>query len=240
MELPVLRPFCVVRNAPLAEGVFELVLQPADRQMVFGFVPGQFIMLHLMNADGSVWAKTAYSIASAPFESKDTITLAIKLRGDFTRRARDLQLGDIVKVQGPYGKFTLPDDDRDVIMLAGGIGVAPFRSMIREAVASRINKRIILLYSCKTAEGMAFLDELRGLAARNAKFMPTFFLTGCVLEEWRGEIGRINQKSLHKYVPYKEKALFMVCGSHEFTDDMVDILRRSGVDVANSLRKEMF
>ena len=240
MDTPSLRNFRVENNVKLADGIFELCLAPADQEPLFGFSAGQFVMLHLLNADQSVWAKAAYSMASAPSESAEAIKLAIKVRGDLTKRARDLQSGDFVKVQGPYGKFILPDEDRHIVMLAGGIGIAPFRSMIREAMSSKPDQKITLLYSCKTAEGMAYLDELKQLGSLNANFKPVFSLTGYAPQGWEGETGRIGTKLLHKHVPEVQNVIFMVCGTREFVSDMADMLKKCGVDATMNLHKEMF
>ena len=96
---PVIRQFHVVANRAIADGVCELTLGPTDGQPVFDYQAGQFVMLQLLNADGTVWAKAAYSLAGAPDESRDFIVLAVKVRGrpvaGVERRARTPRPGCI-------------------------------------------------------------------------------------------------------------------------------------------------
>ncbi len=235
-----MRDFRVVNSFKLADGIFELALAPADQVPLFAFTPGQFVMLHLLNADGSVWAKSAYSISSAPADSSETIKLAIKIRGEFTQRAQQLKAGDAVKVQGPFGKFILPKQASHLVMLAGGIGIAPFRSMIRAALDAQPACQVTLFYSCKTLESMAYYDELMRLGAYHPEFKPVCSLTGYAPQDWTGETGRIGAQLFQKHVSEPANATFLVCGSREFVQDMADMLKKSGVDIEHNLFKEMF
>ncbi len=69
MALFPIRRFRILERRQETNETFTLVLEPADGESLFGFLAGQFVMMHLFNSDGSVWAKAAYSIASAPSES---------------------------------------------------------------------------------------------------------------------------------------------------------------------------
>jgi len=234
------RPFRVAKNSELAQGIFGLWLEPADGQPMFDFKPGQFVMLHLLQPDGNVWAKAAYSIASAPSESQAAIELAVKLKKDFTHKMSELKDGDMVNVQGPYGRFNFPESDVPVVVLAGGIGITPFRGMIREELKRDTGRKVGLVYSCKSAEAMPYLEEFKSLVAEYPDFEAIFSLTAYAPEGWEGETGRIRPEVLDKLRAIKQNPDFMVCGSPEFVHDMSDMLEKMGIDVTLKLRKEMF
>lgn len=237
---PVIRQFHVVANRAIADGVFELTLGPTDGQPVFDYQAGQFVMLQLLNADGTVWAKAAYSLAGAPDESRDFIVLAVKVRGDFTQRASALKPGDPLNVQGPFGRFVLPEGDSHLVLLAGGIGITPFRSMLRQVLSRGQGRRVTLVYSCRTLQVMPYFEELQELAARHPDFKCVITFTGYPPDGWTGETGRIGQKLIAKHVPDAKTAEFMACGTNEFVKDMYESLAKLGVDVTLRLHKEIF
>src|SRR6185437_3325714 len=115
----------------------------------FGFTAGQAINLTLLEpreTDAKGNSRT-FSIASAP--SEPTLRIATRMRDTaFKRVLGTLEPGSAVKLRGPMGKFTLPEDDsHPVAMLAGGIGITPFMSMLREEESRGSKRPRLLLYS---------------------------------------------------------------------------------------------
>lgn len=236
MPIPEVRKFKVLSREDIADGILGLALAPADDQALFSFFPGQWVMLHAYNSAGELDGKAAYSIASAPEESKDRILLAIRLRNGFTRRVKELKLNEIVGVQGPFGAFTPREESVPLVMLAGGIGVAPFRSIVR-ALASKA-RPMTLIYSNRTLESMAFEQELRSLSEQYPNFHPVFVLTGEAPKGWVGEIGRVGDELLVKNMA--PNAEYLACGPVEFVRDMKKILATRGVDITTKFRQEIF
>jgi ferredoxin-NADP reductase len=240
MPLPVLRPFRVVSSRPLAKKTFALTLAPADGEPMFTFTAGQWAMMHLLNPDGTTWGKAAFSIASAPYESGESFELAIKVYGDYTAKAQDLKPGDTVKIQGPYGVFTLRDGSEPLILVAGGIGVTPFRSMIRQSLHTRPDRSIVLFYSNRTREDIAYESEFRDLAAQYPNFRPVFLLTGDAPPDWDGERGRLDARIFDAHVGDLAWCECLMCGPKAMMDSLKEILVAKGVDVKTKLRKELF
>ncbi len=234
------RKFRVTENRKIAEGVFGLKLVPADGAPLFVYQAGQFIMLHLQNPDGTIWAKAAYSIAGAPSESRDSIDLAIRLRGDFTHRAEQLKVGDTVLVQGPYGRFTLNESAERHVMLAAGIGITPIYSMLREKLMTHPDSDLILLYSNRDVSSFSFLVELKALADEHPNFSCITTLTGETEEPWQGERGRIDEAVLRKHVPEPATAEYYLCGPTDFVTGLTEILEKCGVNVKIQAHKEIF
>lgn len=240
MPLLPVRRFRVVENRKETSETFTLVLEPADGGAMFTFLAGQFIMLHLFNPDGTVWARAAYSIATAPSESTSSFELGIKLHGDFTKRCAALAAGDEVGVQGPYGAFVLKPDTERLVFFAAGIGVTPLRGMIREALLTDKPVDIYLLYSEKSRDRIAYEREFRDLAARHPRFHPIFVLTREQPEGWDGESSRIDAAMVKKYLPNPDKGRYCMCGPAGFMADVKAMLAAEGVDVNTKLQKESF
>lgn len=206
--------------------VFTLDVVPDDGP-VFDFKPGQFVMLRLFNGDGTFWKQKAFSIASTP-STKDRLELGIKLAGEFTRRAAQLKPGDHVEVAGPYGRFTMPDDTREVVLAAGGIGVTPFLSMIRSLADAETPTRIILLNSNRHLQDVAYREELEKLAAEHPNLQLVQFLTGDEPPgDWKR--GRINERALFELCQPLAEKQFLLCGPTGFMADLRAVLERHGV-----------
>ncbi|HSN22182.1 MAG TPA: FAD-dependent oxidoreductase [Usitatibacter sp.] len=137
-----------------------------DRPDGFTYKPGQAVILMLVDppeTDAKGDSRT-FSLASAPAEG--ALQIATRMRDTaFKRVLAKLEPGAPIKVRGPIGNFTLPDDPaRPVVMLAGGIGITPFMSMLRQEDRDGSRRTRVLLYSNRSEADAPFLPELRGLA----------------------------------------------------------------------------
>lgn len=162
-----------------------------DKPPGFQFLAGQSVDLTLINpleTDREGDTRT-FTIASAPQD--DDIVIATRLRDTaFKRVLKSVPLGTAVQSEGPAGSFTLHQDAGiPAVFLTGGIGITPFRSMIREAAATDAAREMWLFYSNNRPEDAAFLDELQHLADTRPcfHFVPT--MTGMATSQrpWHGE-----------------------------------------------------
>ena len=92
-------------------------------------------------------------------------------------------------------------------MFAAGIGVMPFRSMIRSLASRKAGTEVYLFYSSKSVEATAYYTELKKIALDWPAFHPVFTLTESAPPKWEGEIGRINAEMVKKYYPELEVVL---------------------------------
>lgn len=130
----------------------------------FTFKAGQAIDVSLDGAAGATDAnRHTFSIASAPFE--DRLTVATRMRDSaFKRALAALPVGAAVSLEGPSGSLTLHGDaSRPAVFIAGGIGITPFMSILRQAARDRPLRRLMLLYANHRPEDTAWLEELRAL-----------------------------------------------------------------------------
>jgi ferredoxin-NADP reductase len=102
-----------------------------------------------------------FSIAGAPHEADLMIATRMRDTG-FKRALRALPIGSEGDVQGPFGDFTLLQGiEQPAVLLAGGIGITPFRRMLRHAIQTHSKRRIFLFYSVRDLREAAFLGELQ-------------------------------------------------------------------------------
>lgn len=148
----------------------ELVLEPKGAKM--NFTPGQFAFVEIA---GKGWDEPhPFTISSAPNE--DNLRFTVKVLGDWTRKVREeLVAGGEVKVRGPYGRFDMSKGGDKQIWLAGGIGITPFLSTIRD-MADDDTRDIHLVYATREEKEAIFLDELKAHATRikGLKIIPLF------------------------------------------------------------------
>jgi ferredoxin-NADP reductase len=137
-----------------------------ERPDGFAFKAGQAINLALVDppeTDAKGNSRT-FSVASAPGE--ESVQVATRMRDTaFKRVLGSLAAGAEVKLRGPMGNFTLPADRaKPAVLLAGGIGITPFMSMLREEERAGSKRPRVLLYANRSPADAPFLAELRGLA----------------------------------------------------------------------------
>jgi ferredoxin-NADP reductase len=240
MAIAPIRRFRVIENRQEAEETFVLVMEPADGEPMFSFQAGQFVMLHILDADGASVGRAAFTIASAPVESSEKIELGIKVYGQFTTRAKTLNVGEIVGIQGPYGRFVLEKDAEPLVLFAGGIGITPFRCMIREILLSGLKTNVILFYSDRSMATMAYEKELRELATTHKNLRVNFLFTRDKVDPSIGECGRLNAEIVSRELTFPPTAVYCMCGPDPFMECVKSILISNGVDVKTALKQEVF
>jgi len=213
----------------IAEGTMAFhIAKPAD----FQFRAGQAIDLTLIDppetdAEGNT---RAFSLASAPFD--DELMIATRMRDTaFKRVLRSAPLGMSLKVEGPSGSFVLHRKaDKAAVFLAGGIGITPFLSIIRQAAHENAPHQIYLFYSNRRPEDSVFLDILTEATRQN----PNFHLIATMAEmdkshhEWKGETGLINKEMLMKHLPSLQGPIYYMAGPRT----MVAAMRRMLTEAA--------
>lgn len=211
-----------------------IVLELADRRgrPVFGFRPGQYVMISYKNLKGGMEDKHAFSIASSPSDTA-CIRLGIKVLGGFTQGLAKLKPGAEVSVSGPFGDFIFDEGKhRDVVMIAGGIGITPFLSAMKYATDNRLPNRLSLIYSNKTLASTLFYDEIKELEARNRNLRALF----CVTEEKslvarQGVVcSRISAPIIQNFLGSVDNKIFLTCGPLSFMNAIKDNLLMLGVN----------
>jgi len=209
----------------------------------FDFKPGQSSDLTLLNppetdTEGNV---RTFSIVSAPSESD--LTFATRMRDTaFKRVLRSMAPGTEIKLEGPMGSFNLHKNaSKPAVLLAGGIGITPFMSMVREAARQKDPHQIYVFYSNRRPEDTAFLDELTALEQQN----PNFHLIATMVEMdkskqlWNGERGFIDAPMLKRHLPELNGPIYYIAGPPAMVAAVRDMLAKAGVD-EDDIRAEDF
>jgi ferredoxin-NADP reductase len=209
----------------------------------FEFEAGQFFNFTLLSpGETDLEGNTrALSIASAPHERN--LMVAMRLRTTaFKRTLNSLPLGSELLLQGPFGWMTLPrNSTRPAVLLAGGIGITPFRSLIWNAAESLSPRKILLFYSVRVPEEAAFLEELQEMEQFNRRYKLICTVTQPERTRtlWRGETGRISIQLLSKWIPDLSVPIYYIAGPPAMVNGVRQILIGAGV-ADEDIRAEEF
>jgi ferredoxin-NADP reductase len=209
----------------------------------FQFEAGQFVSFTLLRTcDSDLEGNTrTLSIASAPHERN--LMVAMRLRATaFKRTLNSLPVGAEVLLQGPYGWMTLPKNGaRPAVLLAGGIGITPFRSLIWNAAESLSPRRLYLFYSVRAPEEAAFLEELQEMERYNGRYKLICTVTQPEKARmpWRGETGRISIEMLSKWIPDLSVPMYYIAGPPGMVTGAREMLLGSGIS-EEDIRAEEF
>jgi len=206
-----------------------------------GHRAGQHVDVRLTAADG-YQAQRSYSIASAPEDARVMLTVERLDDGEVSPYlVDDLRIGDELEVRGPVGGYFVWDagSPGPVLLIAGGSGVVPFRSMLRHRVAAQSTVPVRLLYSARSQRTLIYRDELTRMAGRNAIDIR-ITLTREEAQDWRGYRGRITRGFLDRTGwPASDGPLVYVCGPTGFVETAADALVSLGHEPSN-IRTERF
>ncbi|MBA3044220.1 hydrogenase [archaeon] len=162
--------------------LFRISFKDKKIQENFIYKPGQFVEIGVFG-----FGEAPISITSSP-STKDYFELCIKNMGDVTNKLHQMKKKDNVYVRGPYGN-AFPFDEvknKDILFVAGGIGLAPLRSLINEMLAHRNEfGKIQVLYGARTPEDMIFIYELEEWS-KKIKVLTTVDKRDF---RWKGNVG---------------------------------------------------
>lgn len=225
-----LRRYRVTAVEREAERTWRMHLEP-DAGRPLRFRGGQFVWLKLGRAFAHL-TEHPFSIASGPAGS-GRIELLIKEAGDFTSRIGRLTPGTPAFLDGPYGNFTLERREGDGIMLiAGGIGIAPVLSILHELAASGDRRPLKLVYGNRIAAQIVAKQDLEVLAKQLD--LEVVQVLGEPTPDWSGLRGVLDAQTLAACLPRdrRERWLYFVCGPIEMIDAVELALDRAGVPLA--------
>ena len=179
-----------------------------------------------------------FSLASPPH---DKIMIAMRMRKTaFKTSLQAAALGTKFTVSRPRGSFTLHKDiTRTAVFIAGGIGIAPIRSILQHAFQERLPHRLYLFYSNREVDDAAFLEEFHNMTLQNPNltFIPT--VTGHRTIAWPYEKGHINREMLSRYLLGLNGPIYYIAGPSGMVTAMTGLLNFSGVS-DDDIRTEEF
>ncbi|MDD4804755.1 MAG: FAD-dependent oxidoreductase [Candidatus Pacebacteria bacterium] len=218
------REFILIEKKKETDGITSLFFKTVDG-LRYEYVSGQYVVVKKEPTGRG----KSYTISSDP--SLENICITVKRKGEMSSFLIDLNIGEKITFEGPYGSFYPKEEDMNIVMIAGGIGVTPFYSIIKNKIKLNFNKQILLLYSNKTVEKTPFFEGLNKLSENNSNFKIIYFLTGeNTKNSLVNEYARISGETIKKYVKVLENKHYYVCGSIEFVNNIWKILKKIGID----------
>jgi ferredoxin-NADP reductase len=209
----------------------------------FVFKAGQYVDLTLSGSQAH-WASDGmthtFSIASSPCDEELVVTTRMRNTA-FKQAISTLQIGSRARIEGPMGSFSLHKNTaRPAVFLAGGIGIAPFLSMLSYATKEKLRHPIVLFYANRHLEDAAFIDTLWKLERANPRFRFVPTLTRAANNNgWKGKTGHISPEMLVMHVGVLRGPIYYIAGPPAMVAASRRTLSEVGVD-EDDVRTEEF
>lgn len=222
----------VIQVRPETQDVFTLVIRPGRRWS--GFRAGQHLEI-TAEQNGSLQTRF-FSVSSSPayFKRTGLIELSIRVQdgGRVTPWLRDaFAAGGICTLSPAQGDFVLPAGNQPVLMVAGGSGITPFRSMLAQMAADNVKRDVHLLFYVRDEANALFRDEFEAIAAKHSNLRITFM---------NGEQrGKFSLEHLEAECPDFRDRKVMVCGPTPMIQLVRQVVSDAGVS-ADNLMYEYF
>lgn len=204
----------------VAENTLEISFK---RPNGFSFKAGQYIqldVLELLYSDPKGTSRV-FSITSSPLD-QEKISVAWRDTGSgFKRTLKELPSGALVKIEGPHGFFTLPENSpRPIVFVAGGIGITPYLSMVRYVTEKKklFSFPITLLYANRSRESAAYLTELEDMTNRNDNFTM------------KNKYGRTDEEFIRQNIKNTHQCVWYIAGPPDMVDSTRNLLFLLGID----------
>jgi len=214
----------------IAKDTYDFVFVP-DKD--FTFFPGQYLEWTINPENSDTRGNRRYfTIASSPTEKEIRIGVKFYPNGStFKRKLFAMNVGDKIVASQLAGEFVLPQTKtKKVAMLAGGIGVTPFRSMLQYLVDKGERRDLVMLYSNKTTEDIAYKDIISE-AENKIGLKNTYVVTD--------QSGVVNEELIQKEIPDYRDRYFYLSGPHGMVIAYEQILKNLGVE-KRKIKKDFF
>jgi glycine betaine catabolism B len=201
---------------------FRFARSDEQQNYYLNYKAGQYSVVDLGTKEDPEGPVRSFTIASSPTE-KDFILISTRIRDTlFKKKLASLDLGTLVKITAPMGKFVLPDDHtKSVVFLSGGIGVTPFRSMVKYATDKQLPLKITVFDSNRDQDNILYKKEFDECVSENKNLKIIYTITderqgssSIPNDGWKGERGFINKAMLVKYLSTDQldNSIFYICG----------------------------
>ncbi|MFG1647575.1 FAD/NAD(P)-binding protein [Amycolatopsis sp. NPDC049252] len=230
--LPV--PYRVDRRTAQTRDTATLRLVPADRALA-SFRPGQFTMLHARGV-----GEVAISISGDPSTVDGVLEQTVRDVGAVSHALHAAEPGTVLGVRGPFGRGWDVESARggDVVIVAGGVGLAPLRPVVLAVLAARAAYgRVLLVAGARTPAEFLYRDEFAGWA-RSIEVLRTVDRPA---PGWTGEVGFVTEP-LARFTPGPGATTAFLCGPEPMMRFSAQVLLRKGVaaeDIRVSLERNM-
>lgn len=193
-----------------------------EKRVSVTYLPGQWVYLKIGNG-----LKHQFTLSSSPTEKYLQITTKYREMSEYKKMLWKIQVGDWVEIIGPFGNFCLNKNDSSTkLFVAGGIGITPFRSMIKFVLDTNTREHIDLIYSVRNHLEGAFIDELRSINNNsiNIEIVET------------SVSNRVGKDKLREYSEDNDRSIW-ICGPGKMVENIYVMAKELGF---NSIKTEEF
>ena len=220
--------FVLRRKELLTADIGSFWFEPTRR---FAFAPGQFLEYTLAHTRPDARGVRRYfSIASSPTEEEILLTARFAEPGStFKQMLRTIPLGGEAMAAKVAGDFVMPSDTQQkLVFIAGGIGITPFRSMVKYLLDTKSRRDIVLLYGARTAEDLVFRDVFEAArAAFGMRTVPVLFPR------------LIDENVIRSEIPDFAERVFYISGSEPMVQGISKMLVAMGI-LRRRIRRDFF
>lgn len=198
-------------------GVTSFILEPEEP---FTWRAGQYLHYTLPHESAdSRKIERYFTISSAPFEKNIRITTRLSEEGSsFKKTLFDLPIGSEIDVGYPDGHFVVDDPDKEMVFIAGGIGVTPYRSILLDLDHRELPINVTLLYANRD-ENFVYKSDLEELAERHEQLKIHYFVSP----------QKIDEDAIRKLVPDLGKPIMYISGPEPMVQAFEKMLAQMGV-----------
>jgi ferredoxin-NADP reductase len=235
------RAYRVIDVRPEAEDVWTVKMSRPEGAALYDHLPGQFHFVTFYRDRGLPVEEHHWTISSSPTET-GYVCSTIKAVGDFTSTIGETKPGDTAAVHGAFGRFSyvLHPEDRDLVLLAGGIGITPLMSMLRHMRDTGDSRSVLLLYANRNQGRIVFRKELSEIEAGEHPRLNVTHVLSRPDEGWQGETGHVDREKIEKACGKEmHKKVFYVCGPPPMLKGILAALKELGVP-DKRIRVEIF
>ncbi len=224
----------LIKKEEIAHNIWHFIFEPNKK---LTYAPGQFLEYSVVHSSpDSRGTRRYFTLASSPDEQYLSFATKItETSSSFKKALLLLAEGQPVSASGPEGDFILPlDEKRPLVFIAGGIGITPFRSMIKSLLDQEQSRNITLIYSVRSHEEIAFKEIFD--KAKNDGWLKVVYAVSdeSVLPSLlQGKIGVVDEKMIKEVIEDLNQSLFYVSGPPPMVESMANMLTSLGVQKWN-------
>ena len=221
----------------------EIMLFRVEKPGEFKFLAGQFcfVIVPDIGFQDERGLRRPFSIASSPLE-EDLLFVMKTSDSALKRTMSGISPGTLIAVESPVGNLTLPNETNvPLVFIAGGVGIAPFRSLIRYAVDANTGHAITMFYSSQIPEETPFLEEMQHISEKypGTSVIPTMTRVSESPGKWSGLTARINPEMIKDGCMVWKSAIYYIVGPPPMANGMKQMLE--GMDIPPArIRVELF
>jgi propane monooxygenase reductase subunit len=217
--------------------IYHLVLDVSDESEC-SFTPGQYMDLHVPGTD----LRRSFSMAGLPGTGQLEFLIRAYDGGAFASvLTAGLATGTELGFTGPYGSFQLADTERDVLMVAGGSGMAPVLSLLRELAGQASTRKVRFFYGARTAADLFHRELIQELGSQLADFEYTEVISEPGDNGWTGASGYVHEAAAAALADgdVTDPEVY-ACGPPPMVDALVDVLTRAHRVDQSDIRYDKF